>query len=463
MSETQLAEAWGEPDALPDSRQLEAYFDHGRQKFWIQNSRGGWIEVGEKAIARVLIAADYLNQRQGPEPMSEVQQQILRLQTQHDVAYAGPLAGYSCGVTEICGNRILVTSSPRIISAAEGPCDTVLALLENLFVDQLPYVLGWLKVADEALRVGHRRPGQALALAGPRNSGKSLFQNLLTLILGGRAAKPYRYMSGATAFNGELLGAEHLMIEDEFASTDIRSRRHFGARIKEVTVNEVQSCHSKNRQAISMIPFWRLSISLNEEPENLLILPPFDESLADKIMLLKVRKQPMPMRTNSCEERAAFWKTLQSELPAFLYFLSRWDLPEGLRCGRFGVQTYHHPELLSAIDSMSPQLRLLELIDAHYWPGCRERSVGGVVAHTPGEPSAAVRITASELEGVLAGAGGSHEARRLLDWPNATGTYLGRLAKTHPTRVTEDRTASTRYWVITAPPESLHGPDKTPK
>ena len=77
-------------------------------------------------------------------------------------------------------------------------------------------------------------------------------------------------MSGATEFNGELFGCEHLMIEDDIGSTDFRARRNFGTRIKEFTVNEVQSCHAKNRQAINLKPFWRLSITLNEEPENLL-------------------------------------------------------------------------------------------------------------------------------------------------------------------------------------------------
>ena len=109
-------------------------------------------------------------------------------------------------------------------------------------------------------------------------------------MLGGRAAKPTEYMSGRTPFNADLFAAEHLMIEDEYGSTDLRTRREFGARIKDITVNDVQSCHAKNRwQAISLRPFWRLSISLNDEPENLMVLPPVDESLSDKLMLLDRR------------------------------------------------------------------------------------------------------------------------------------------------------------------------------
>jgi hypothetical protein len=85
-------------------------------------------------------------------------------------------------------------------------------------------------------------------------------------------------MSDRTQFNSELFAAEHLMIEDEIASTDIRNRRSFGARIKDFTVNDLQSYHAKRVDALSIEPFWRVSITVNDEPEDLLILPPIDES-----------------------------------------------------------------------------------------------------------------------------------------------------------------------------------------
>jgi len=64
-----------------------------------------------------------------------------------------------------------------------------------------------------------------LAIAASR-----FMQKILTPILGGRAARPYRYMIGTTDFNSDLFLAEHLMIEDEAAATDISSRKHFWPR-----------------------------------------------------------------------------------------------------------------------------------------------------------------------------------------------------------------------------------------
>lgn len=123
-------------------------------------------------------------------------------------------------------------------------------------------------------------------------------------------------MSGQTTFNADLFGAEHLMIEDEHASTDIKARRNLGSHIKALTVNETQQCHQKNCTPIILTPLWRLTISVNDEPENLMVLPPIDDSLEDKLMILRAVKQAMPMPTATNQQSQAFWSQLVQELPA---------------------------------------------------------------------------------------------------------------------------------------------------
>lgn len=54
----------------------------------------------------------------------------------------------------------------------------------------------------------------------------------------------------------------------------------------------------------------------------------------------------MPMPTNTPRDQEAFWETLQAELPAFVQFLEEHTIPEALRDTRFGICTYHHPDLL---------------------------------------------------------------------------------------------------------------------
>ena len=146
-------------------------------------------------------------------------------------------------------------NSPALIEPQPGSWQTLNLVFSNMLGPQTDYVYGWLKVALEYLRENKRGPGQALVLAGEHDTGKSLIQNLFTQLLGGRSAKPYRYMTEQTSFNSELFAAEHLVIEDKPASSDLRIRRKFGSYIKIVTVDETQSFHAKNRPALTLDRF----------------------------------------------------------------------------------------------------------------------------------------------------------------------------------------------------------------
>lgn len=443
-------------DAIPDvggnGAPVAACYEVGKQCYWVPDSRGDWIKVNESSIKRQLKTQGFSAKVAEGEYASLLDKKLVDIQLKQNVAYAGALAGYFKGLVETCGNRVLVANSPRIITPQKGDWPIIGKLIENLLTepnnDQRPYLFGWLKFGVEALHSGSRRPGQVLAMAGEHACGKSLLQNLFTEMLGGRAAKPYRYMSGRTTFNGDLFGAEHLMIEDEAPSTDIRARRNLGTKIKAFAANESHSCHPKGLPAFTAKPFWRVSITLNDEPENLMILPPLDESLTDKIILLRARKAPMPMPTHTYVERNAFWAALISELPAFLHFLQEWTVPGHLRCSRYGVCAYQHPALLAAIDVLAPETRLLNLIDEVLFSECQ----------TPGalrlpKPDQSHVMTAEQLQNTLCQHGCTYtgEAKQLLSWANATGTYLGRLAKKHPERVRQHRTADSRHWEIHPP------------
>ncbi len=128
--------------------------------------------------------------------LSPLEQAFETIQTKNVIQYDGPLAGYFPGPLKVGGGRVLVTSGPQLIEAKPGDFPLLAGILEKMFynpesgLDQRPYLFGWLKIAIaiEALNLGNFKPGQALTIAGPRDSGKSLFQNLVTLILGGRVA-----------------------------------------------------------------------------------------------------------------------------------------------------------------------------------------------------------------------------------------------------------------------------------
>jgi len=423
------------------------FYDRDRRDFLLQNSRGIWLRLAESPFKKELAVRGYSSTKSASEPVSPADAEMIRIRDRYDVAFAGALAGHKSGFYEMSGDRILVTTSPTIIPAHPGEWQTLNAMLNGMLdhtAEQLPFLYGWLKIAYESLAQGSFRPGQALALCGPRNCGKSLFQTLLTAILGGRVGKPYSWLVGNTDFNGDLFEAEHLEVADEpGASTDIRSRRNFGAMLKQICSTDSHRCHAKYRQAITLKPFWRISISVNDEPENLLVMPPIDESLEDKIIMLKCVSKPMPMPTATTADRTSFMRRLTGELPAFLHHLSQWVIPAELSSERFGIGHYQHPDLLRELAALSPEFRLLQMIDRALFIEISDL----VKAHDQWQG------TAEDLEILLTNDTTlGYEARRLFSWNNACATYLGRLSTQAPERVQKHRTNTSRRWIITAPP-----------
>jgi hypothetical protein len=107
--------------------------------------------------------------------------------------------------------------------------------------------------------------------------------------------------------------------------------------LKQFTANEGVQHHAKNRQAMTLKPFWRVSISCNGEPESLMILPPIDESLSDKVIIFQAKKKPMPMPTQTDEIRTdeLFWYALRlsSIAKELVRFLRSFEALVGARPG----------------------------------------------------------------------------------------------------------------------------------
>lgn len=229
----------------------------------------------------------------------------------------------------------------------------------------------------------------------------------------------------------------------------IRARRNFGAHIKQFSANEEVQHHAKGKQAMTLKPFWRMSISCNEEPENLAILPPMDDSLMDKMIILKAFRNPMPMPTETPEERAAFQTQIRAELPAYVYYLLKMEIPKDLRTARYGVRTFQHHELLKELNEIAPEYRLLELVDQCLFRSSSRRG--------PGETSY-VRLdewrgSATELESLLRHPGNDlrDQVNKLLYASNTCGNYLSRLADKEPDRVKASTVNGARRYTIYRP------------
>jgi len=294
-----------------------------------------------------------------------------RLQSEHRVDYSGPICGRPAGLWREKDVRILSTRGPNIIHPKEGDASPIEMLLGSLLGDgrdqffdqQYLTFCGWIARGRQALKHPEQHlPGQAVALVGPRDCGKSLLQSLITHMLGGREADPALWLVKGNDFNGPLWGAEHLRLGDEELIEDSRDRHALRDRMKKMVTADVFSLHRKHQDANDFRPIWRVSISCNDDGGSLAVLPPLSDDFADKIIYLKCYPPTNQYHDGSTEGAREFWQRLLGAIPAFLYQIETLPLPEQYRKSRFYVREFHHPDIVELIAGASPVGPLGELI-----------------------------------------------------------------------------------------------------
>jgi hypothetical protein len=279
----------------------------------------------------------------------------------------GELAGHKKGITTWRGDSYLITKGPIIIKPNEGEFSTIRGILDDLFgEEQLEYFHAWLKTSYEVLRDGEMSTGQVLVLAGPAGIGKSFIKEfIIRPILGGRHTDPTSYLQGKTHFNADTAKAESWEIDDSVGISDSHKRKMYTAAFKKLAASNDHRIEAKGKDGIQPPPvFHRLSVYTNDDAYDLWVLPAMSDSLVDKAVILKAHRAEKPsISLPAVNERAAFREKIAKELPAFVYWLTQWVIPEDLTNGRYGVKAYQHEELAEKLDQMSDEARLLEMID----------------------------------------------------------------------------------------------------
>lgn len=362
------ATAYGWRPSLPA---VEVFYDYQRKVFCAKNSDGNWLREGAENLSRWMVAKRIAKDR---EQASLVCGQAM---DSRSVDWSAPLAGYPEGYRTMGDARLLITAGPRLITACAGEWPTIKSLLLGLFAgdaaaEQFNSFVLWIKHRVQMLENVSWRSGHILCLVGPVGCGKSLVQRLITEMLGGRVASPVAYFAGdASGFNAELFKAEHLAIEDEGSSTDPKSRLRMGDHWKRVAVNQDHRCHGKHQEALTLRPLWSCSVSLNDEGERLLVIPPMTADIVGKVMILKCSSPTDPFPTATDAAKAEYWRRLVAELPAFIAHCQTKEVvvkdtetrDERDERSRFGFVAYRSPAVITEVDGHSPEGELLELID----------------------------------------------------------------------------------------------------
>jgi len=320
---------------------------------------------GRKAPIKSGIRRHLERQGESPNDTKElVEVSFEDIEIDRSVDWVGALAGHRRGLVKRNGRTFLITDEPKIPAGVQGSFPLHESIVDQAFpdTDARAVFMGWTAGGVAAIRHQTHQPAPMLVMAGPAKAGKSLLAHIVKMCFGGRSANPMTAWNGQLPWNDNLLAAELLLIDDSVTRTDPRARKAFGSRFKESVYAGDVKIHTRRKSSLSLRPVWRVMVCCNETPENLSVIPPLEEGIEDKIILLKVSSIETPMPARSVEEKEAFASALADELPAFLHHLESFEVPDHLLDSRSGVMAWKDPELVQAVKAISPEKHLETLI-----------------------------------------------------------------------------------------------------
>lgn len=427
------------------------FFDEGSGKFWMQDAFGEWRGRKEKTFEAYLKRNGINAVRDDKAKMSDLDLVMLHISLNCAVAFAGPIAGYSKGVIENNGQTILVTRSPRLPVPTPGEFPVLMALIDQQFgpqkkdqEDQRPYLYAWWKYSIECILYGYDdNRGLAMMFAGPAGCGKSLLATLIRDSLGGRHCEPYDYMSGNDKFNGEFIGSELWLVDDEQALTDRKSRSEYAASLKKIVAKQEFKIRGMQRESIILKMFRRSLTTVNDEPDKITVIPPLDDDIIDKVCILLSHGHPMPMPAAKPAEKKTFWATLCAELPHLMYWLLEEYNDATAMDGRFGSAHYCHPRIKQTLYEMSAERVLWEQIEKTLNLGDRADNMLGLLLWEG---------TATDLRRLLLDEDSplNRSEKNNVTAPSYFGRYLAKIAVMHPDRLRLRKSNGKKWWQIVA-------------
>jgi hypothetical protein len=295
---------------------------------------------------------------------------------------------------------------------------------------------------------GRFRPSQVLIVIGDPSTGKNFTQLYIITPLLGRLGDPTEWLINAQAsFNSDWFGKEHLAVCDPPGGGDRRTKKIFTAKLKSLSANESHRFHAKGKDAELMQPKFVVSISANKNYHSRAILPyVLASDIRDKLLVLSWSNErgPLPMRQN---ERETFLENVQSELPAFAYYLlNEFQIPNEIidRSGRFATNGYCEPALAELFLSELPSHELLILVRQARQSGRRMWDQKADVEEnaSPYEWLA----TANYIRKWLEDSNVQDQAVRFFKEHDNVGNLLAGLADVLPGLCHSDRSSHQRFW-----------------
>ena len=337
------------------------FYSAENNKFWMVDGRGKFVGYQKGAVSGRLEFEYSYNERDMKEFFAHVYKDGV-------IDCVTAIGGWKKGLHEVGSKKVLVPYEQRRIKPVKGEWEIMNKLLLGMLgTEQFEYYKGWLKTWLASFYNYKFTPGQVLILVGETSSGKTLLKDIHNHIFDG-GGQPLKYMTGGTGFNGELCEVCSLHIDDKLNELGTSGKKKLKAECKEIAVAGQLRFEEKNKTAFNASPCFRLLICCNYTEDSVTVIPDIDESTKNKISILNCKRNRMPMPSRKPDERAAFWKQIESEMPAFLYHvIHEHQITEefaDLEEERMGVRGYHNEKAMKFVETHSNEgKRLFAMIE----------------------------------------------------------------------------------------------------
>lgn len=366
------------------NKQIE-FFYHGKSKtFFTKENQGAWVALDRTSVKTHLAEIGFRIDRMEGERIAPVDAVVNSLQLDKSIDSVLPaLCGRRAGYYEENGFRYVVQKSPDCIKPAKGQWNTIGALLKSQFdwfYPQLEIFLGWLSSGvrdfhNEGRRTARFSQAQFMHIAGEKDAGKSLLLvHILPAMFGGRSSSCIDlFKRTSSEFNAHLFQSELLFLDDtKELETNYQFRAAFGEKIKELTVGAGGGADFRGmfQDKVPVRPWWRFIRMMNTEPATLATIPPLEDGVEDKLILLRARsmehgpfaaiKQVNPNWFEQVE------RNIRKELPHFLhYLLYEHKIADEVKdpWNRYPVKSFKNPDLVIDFEQTEPHTQILFKMD----------------------------------------------------------------------------------------------------
>jgi hypothetical protein len=342
-------------------RCIKNYWYDGKGYF-IEDEYGDYIIAGkDEAFLDLQARHNITNQRGRRENLSEAQRALFQIHTSKRVEAPVPFCFVKDRIVKHEGRTYFNTSRVQPIEPSEKEGEwgehfpAIAEWLETMFgEEQLKWELAWLSYAYQGALKGQPRKGHAHFLVGPPNCGKTLYNTQILGNLFGGHMKCSEYLIGRTEFNDHLFETGFWTVDDE-AGSGGEAHVQFSSRVKEFVANDSFVVNAKFKKSGRV--FWRgrLSITLNNDPVSMRMIPDLDMSTRDKLMIF------------SCNTFDKFTKDFRdrvvAELPHFAAWLDDYKIPEEISDVRFGVKAFICETVNSTSQADSRYSHIQEILD----------------------------------------------------------------------------------------------------